>query len=64
MITPGPHLTFDEQAALDPQGSSVHPCYCWYVGRGEIMGVNPESLQHPDEYADGARSAFEEAYDL
>lgn len=63
-ITPGPHLTFDEMADADPQGSSAHPCYCWYAGHGEISGVNVDQVQHPDEFREGVRSAFEELYDL
>lgn len=59
MVTPGPHLTFEEQ-----HGDFARPCYCWYVGRGEITGVDPGSLQHPGEYADGAQSAYEETNDI
>jgi hypothetical protein len=64
MITPAPHLTFDEQADRDPQGSDAMPCYCWYAGHGDIAGLTADQVQHPDEYRDGAKSAFEELYDL
>jgi hypothetical protein len=64
IITPGQHLTFDEQAERDPQGSGAHPCYCWYAGHGDIQGVSRDSVQHPDEFTEGAQSAVEEALDI
>lgn len=63
-ITPGPHLTFDEQADRDTAGSSARPCWCWYAGNGEIAGVGVDQVQHPDEWRDGAQSAADVALDL
>lgn len=60
-LTPGPHLTFDEMA---DRGIDARPCYCWHAGHGDITGVGPDQVQHPSEWADGSRSAFETLNDL
>lgn len=58
------HLTFDQQAEADPDGSSARPCACWLAGHGDITGLTAAQVQHPQEWADGARAAFEQAHDL
>ena len=64
VVSAAPHLTFDEQADRDPRGSSASPCWCWHAGYGDVIGVARDQVQHPAEWDDGARSAFEKAYDL
>lgn len=59
--TLGLHLTFAEQSDA---GEDAYPCTCWQAGRGDIIGLSVDQVQHPDEYREGAQAAYEEAYDL
>jgi hypothetical protein len=54
-----PHLAFGDYA---PDDTTAMPCACWMAGRkGQAM--DPQAL-HPEEWQDGAETAYAHANDI